>query len=407
MTHPAHQRSVAAIGDVADVRAWSGIPFHFLEAAQAAGFASIPWRLDLRALRGPRVRWSLGQLLRGRRAGGFQYSAAFMKAAGAQVPEALFASEIITFHQHFPPCGAVKAAGGRLNHYIDATFAALASGRGLDLRLPSRVVEEGRQAERENYRASAHVVTMARWTAESAVIECGVPAAKVAIILPGANFSLPPDAVLAAPPGRVGRERDFVLGFVGMDWQRKGLPFMVEVRDLLAARGWRVKVQAAGAAPQELADREGVNFVGQIDKSGAQGDHFFRFLKACDIGCLFSRAEALGISTLEFLRAGVPVAGFAHQGLADTLPPDAGFRFPLEASAADVADTFEVYLRDEAKQEEFRHHAQHWSPLVTWERCVAEMQELWQTGSVRSSVCPWLGLENSPNKRGHRSNPEL
>ena len=33
------------------------------------------------------------------------------------------------------------------------------------------------------------------------------------------------------------------------------------------------------------------------------------------------------MSVLEFLRAGVPVAGYAVEGPAETLPPDAGLRF--------------------------------------------------------------------------------
>lgn len=387
-------RSVAAVGDAASVHAWSGIPFHFWRAARAAGFAELPWRLDLSRFGWPRRFWTLERLLRGRRPGGFQYSDAFLDRACAQVPPELLASEVITFNQHFPPARAIAAAGGELNHYIDATFAAMTDGRALDLHLPPDIAARGRERERANYASSRRVVTMARWAARSVVEECGADAAKVATILPGANFDLPADAAPpeAPAPGRAGREREFVLGFVGMDWRRKGLPLIVDVRAELARRGWKVLVLAAGDAPERLTRRPGVRFVGRIDKAREPGA-FLRFLLGCDVGCLFSGNEALGISTLEFLRAGVPVAGFAHQGLDDTLPPDAGFRFPPGAAAGEVADVFDAYLRDETRQAECRRCARAWSPLVTWERCVAEMRELWDTGAVRHPVRPWLGLE--------------
>lgn len=403
--HPV--RSVAAVGDVESVSAWSGIPFFFWKAARLAGFAELPWRLDLSRFAWPRRYWTLQRLLRGHRPGGFQYSDAFLGRACAQMPQTLLSTEIITFNQHFPPARSVSAAGGELNHYIDATFAAMTNRRALDLHLSVDIAARGCEQERANYSTSRRVVTMARWAARSAVGECGVDAAKVSTILPGANFDLPADAVLPEAPAaeRAGREREFVLGFVGMDWRRKGLGLIVDVRDALARRGWKTLVLAAGEAPEELTRRPGVRFMGRIDKAH-EPTAFLRFLLGCDVGCLFSNNEALGISTLEFLRAGVPVAGFAHQGLADTLPPDAGFRFDLNTDAIQIADVFEAYLRDEARQAEFRRNARLWSPLLTWERCVGEMQELWHTGNVSVPVRPWLGLM-SQRSRNTLSSPIL
>jgi glycosyltransferase involved in cell wall biosynthesis len=395
MMSDSRTRSVAALGDVTDVGCWSGIPFHFWTAALTAGFAEIPWRLDLEPMRSLRWRWTLGRILRGHPPRGFQYSNAFLDAASAQVPETYLSTEVISFNQHFPIAARVLAAGGHMNHFIDATFYSMTSNRGLDLRLPDDVVAEGREKERANYAASNRIIAMARWTAKSLSEDCAVDRVKASTILPGANIDLPTELIFenAQPPERPGREREFVLGFIGMDWKRKGLPLLLAVRDELARRGQKVMVLAAGDVPGSLRRREGLRFVGWLEKrSGHQP--FVQFLRACDIGCLFSENEALGISTLEFLRAGVPVAGFAHQGLADTLPPDAGFRFPLRATCNDVADVFEAYLQNESKQDAFRRNARAWSSFVTWERCITEMQELWQTDSVQNPVRPWLGLKN-------------
>jgi glycosyltransferase involved in cell wall biosynthesis len=388
-------RSIAAVGDVCSHACWSGIPYHFFEAARPSGFITDPIRIDLATLQQARRLWNGKQILLGRGRGGFQYSNRFLDLVEGQVPPELWQGEVISFNQHFPRASTIARAGGTLSHYLDAPFAAFVSGRGLDLRLPSAITRHALELERENYAASTRIITMARWAAEALVSECGVAADKVHVILPGANLILPHDWEFTYPEGRpedrAGRDRDFTLGFIGKDWKRKGLPYLLDLRDELTRRGWRVRVLAAGDAPADLVARPGLEFAGYLDKQ-RDAPAFLRFLSRCDLGCLFSEREALGISTLEFLRAGVPVAGFAHEGMADTLPPDAGFRFAPGTGVTDAADELEAYLHDESRQESFRDAARHWSPLVSWTRCVREFEELWEKGTVGKPVQLWMGL---------------
>ena len=309
------------------------------------------------------------------------------------MPEFLRTGEIITFNQHFPRARMIRLAGGTLNHYVDAPFAALVSGRGLDLKLPAATADKAAALERENFAFSKRVITMARWAADVIINECKVPSTKVFTILPGSNLDLPANWQHLDLEGRAGRDRDFVLGFVGKDWKRKGLPIVMEIRDSLERRGWRAVVHAAGGIPAGLEPRSGVHFAGFINKK-TDPERFVEFIARCDLGCLFSDCEALGISTLEFLRAGVPVAGFAHEGPADTIPPDAGFRFESGSTAEEIADVLDAYLRDEAQQNLMRRNAQKWSALVTWERCVREFEELWETGAVKNPVRLWRGLHS-------------
>jgi glycosyltransferase involved in cell wall biosynthesis len=385
------RRSIAAVGDVCSHSCWSGIPFHFFEAASRAGFATDPLRIDLGELVWSRRGWNLKQLLRGRGHGGFQYSTRFLDLVEAQIPPGLWEADVISFNQHFPRAATVRQRGGSLHHYIDAPFAALATGRGLPQELPAAMVEEAMALERSNYAASARVITMARWAAKVAVEECDVSPAKVHVILPGANLDLPEGWEFPVRKERAGVERDFTLGFVGKDWKRKGLPLLVSVRDELERRGWKCRVLVIGDAPSELRNTRGVGYAGYVDKD-KESRRFLELLSSCDLGCLFSEREALGISTLEFLRAGVPVAGFDHEGMADTIPPDAGFRFAAGSSAESIADRLEEYLQNEAEQANYGARAREWSGWVTWERCVREFQELWETGRVAAPVQPWKGL---------------
>ena len=380
-THLVSGWSLAAVGDVTRRACWSGTPSYFLEAANKAGWAMEPWRLDLSRFVGARRRWNLFQCLKGAGTGGYQYSEAFLSAAERSVPMALHATQVISFNQHFPRAATLAAAGGSVSYYIDATVASLSGGEGATVRLPPAKRTEALRQERDNFQRATRIVTMARWAAESAIHECGVPREKVFTILPGANLTLPDDWQFTCDERKPGRERPLVLGFVGKDWQRKGLPFLLEVRNVLARMNWKVVVRAVGNCPDELRQVEGLEYVGFIDKERDEG-RLLRFLADCDLGCLFSKREPLGISTLEFLRVGVPVTGFGVEGLLDTLPPKAGLRFAPNSSPEEVALGIASVFSDDQARFAARESARALSPTVTWERCVREWGHLIAVGSV-------------------------
>ncbi|HZP60478.1 MAG TPA: glycosyltransferase family 4 protein [Opitutaceae bacterium] len=383
--------AIAATGDAGDINCWSGIPHYFGKAAAARGERAAPWRLTMKTFSAGRRRWNLAQFLRGRGTGGYQYSRAFLDPAEAAIPRPFWQGRVLTFNQHFPRGQSVAARGGHLVHYVDATFASFCTPGGLAETLPRRVQADAKALERENYAVSERIVTMARWAAESVCQDCGVPAAKVAVILPGANLELPDGYAFPARAGRPGLDRPLTLGFVGKDWKRKGLPFLLEVRTELEKLGLSSLVRCAGRCPPELQRTRGLEYAGFIDKA-ADSSRFLQFLSGCDVGCLFSEREPLGISTLEFLRAGVPVAGFTVEGVADTVPPDAGFRFEAGTTAATVAHAFASAFGNTDTTHRLRAAARAWSPLVTWERCVAEWQELLATGSIKNPVRPWESI---------------
>jgi glycosyltransferase involved in cell wall biosynthesis len=379
-------RSIAALGDVTDPNCFGGSPRLFLDEARRQGFAEHAWRVDVDRLRAGRWRWNAGQVLRGRRPGGYQFSRACRSAALAQIPPNLLGTEVLSFHQHFPPLEQVRKAGGDVSFYLDATYVQLFPSYGLDRTLSRAIRDEALAYERQTLAAARRVVASQSWAFRSLLSDCKVAPGKCAFILPAPNYPVFPGLRAGARQGRAGRERPFVLGFIGKDWRRKGLPFLVQVAERLRAMGWKAVVRAIGFPAGELpADLE-VESLGFIDKRSQFGP----FLHSCDVGCLFSQAEAAGIAVLEFLGVGIPVAGFTVNGLADLLPREAGFRFSLGAKTDEVAEVFDRYLRDESEQERLRAAAVALAPALSWDRCVREFREYWETGTLAAPLrlCP-------------------
>lgn len=381
--------AIAAVGDVGNINCWSGIPWHFTQAAQASGMPAKPWRLNMDTFSISRKGWNAGQWLLGRGLGGYQYSDTFLSKAEALIPESAWAGTILSFNQHFPRSASVRARGGRLIHYIDATVASAVSEGGFAAHLPSHIKAKALATERRNFEQSDWVVTMGRWAAQSVIEDCGIKSERVRTILPGANLTLPNGFRFPERVGVPGKTRPLVLGFVGKDWQRKGLPFLLEVRAVLERMGLKVVVRCAGNCPDALMGTTGLEYVGFIDKEKSP-ELFLDFLTGCDLGCLFSQREPLGISTLEFLRAGVPVAGFVNEGVADTIPPDAGFRFQLGSSPEQVACELSSALSND--WETRIDAARAWSPRVTWERCLFEWKKILDGITDFQPIQPWRGL---------------
>jgi glycosyltransferase involved in cell wall biosynthesis len=382
---------VAAVGDVGDPQTWSGIPYHFWRAAQRTGREVRPGRLSLSKHKWARLAWNLRQLATGRGLGGYQYSREFLDRAEQEFFRADDCRDktVLSFHHHFPRATSVRAAGGRIVYYLDATLAAELDGHALSLDLPRRTARDALEIERENLANAHHVVTMARWLREYLVGNNLLAAEQVSVVLPGANLDLPVDC-MAKRRSAPAQGFPFVLGFVGNDWQRKGLNLLIDVARRLNSRGHSVKILVVGDCPKELAP-DCTEVLGPIDKR-FELTRFIDALQRCDLGCLFSEREAFGISLLEFLRLGVPVAGFTHEGPADSVPPDAGLRISLGTSADGIAQELGSYIGSNERQKAFRDAASEWSGRLTWERCVEELEEQLSAGFVQRPVQPWRGL---------------
>jgi glycosyltransferase involved in cell wall biosynthesis len=374
---PGGERTIAALGDVNDPNCFGGAPWQFLQESRRQGFAQHGWSVDVKRLRRPRALWNAAQLFRGRKPGGFQFSASGQQAALDQVPKYQWRTEVISFHQHFPNPAPIVRTGGTVNYYIDATYTQLFPSYGLDRAMDRRAAAEAVDYEREAFALAHRVIANQSWALRSLQSDYFLEPGKCTMILPGANYPVFP-GLRPGVAGRPGRDRPFVLGFIGKDWRRKGLSFLDQVAVRLRSQGWKTTIRAIGFPVSDAPPGAQIECLGFIDKRL----HFAPFLHSCDVGCLFSSAEAAGTAVLEFMGVGVPVAGFTVNGLADLLPAAAGFRFASTAKVDDVVEAFEAYLQDESLQARFAAEARAFAPQLTWDRCVREFRELWTTGAV-------------------------
>ncbi len=369
----AYERYLTVVGDPNDINTWSNIPYFFMRAGQRHGFfdGGVPLRPE--QLRTQRWIWNLWTLFRTGAYGGFQYSPYFLDRLWGQVDTDPERDEFISHFPLLPPEPAER--GYRVSYYLDATLTQNFENYGVAENVSPPVQEQALAQERRNYQHADHVVGMSEWTARSVVEDYDVPEEKVHVVPGGANLREEdlPEVVESTAPGDL---RPLRLGFIGKNWRRKGLPFLLEVADALAERGVDVEVWAIGPEPSALPDHPCLRPQGFIDKASGL-DRFVDVVRGVHFGCLFSSAEAFGISNVECLRLGVPVLATDVGGIPDTVPDGCGVLFAPGTSPSTVAEQAAGFVEDPSQYHELRSRLQRRSDEFTWDRVVREFEEIW------------------------------
>lgn len=385
-------RFLISFGDATSQEAWSGIPYYFSKAARAKNWIERPLDLTVPGYQLRRTMWQLKEVACFRRPFGYQYSTGFMSLMATQLRTKIPPnSDIISHFQLLPFDSYTTTLNLRHSFYCDATLTQLHSSNGLSSHLSNQRIKDIVARERECYLSAFLFVAMSKATAEHVVSAYGVPRRNVAVIRPGVNLSEEYVRAFLARRGASWRRsnepfssaRPAILGFVGMDWRRKGLHRLIDIASELDRRGRAVRVRVIGRCPAHIARHHLVDYVGVLSKRADEG-RFLHELDKCAMVCLLSSFEPLGISTLEALSLGIPVLGTRVGGIPECVPSDGGVLCGVSDSRESVADVLEQQLFDPNRYGRMVQGAVAASGDVFWSSAVSKFQELWVT---REAYC--------------------
>lgn len=152
-------------------------------------------------------------------------------------------------------------------HISDTTFALMREFYPEFRALSARTLAAGEATERAAIAHAALVSVSSPWAADSVIAHYGKPAERVMAAPWGCNF-LPVsrnEIVWNRPEGNICR-----LLFVGLDWQRKGGPIVIETARRLAHAGIPFRLDIVGAAPDVPPGMEQVHIHDRLDKANPQ-----------------------------------------------------------------------------------------------------------------------------------------
>lgn len=119
-----------------------------------------------------------------------------------------------------------------------------------------------------------------------------------------------------------------VIGFIGQEWQRKGLPLVVDIVSRLRKERPRLEVWVAGPEPREVQHLFS-GWQGGYRLLGWRGDN--EYLAHLDVLVHPARAEPYGMAIAEAMAARVAVVVSDRCGAAAQVPSEAGAVLALDA----------------------------------------------------------------------------
>jgi len=150
--------------------------------------------------------------------------------------------------------------------------------------------------QRRVFANAAHVFTLTQWTKQSVLEDFGVDDADVTVVHAGSNLVIPAGAT--EPKGR----REIL--FVGIDWERKGGPLLLDAFRLLRRQLPDATLRIVGCSPP--VSEPGVTIEGFLDKGDPlQQERLARFYLGANCFCLPSLFDPFPNAIIEAASVGL------------------------------------------------------------------------------------------------------
>ena len=197
------------------------------------------------------------------------------------------------------------------------------------------------QLERSAFHNASMVFTMSENISRSLVEEYGCPGEKVACVYAGSNVSAE-----AAEPIDSARFRAKNILFVGIEWERKGGPVLLEAFRRVRRAHPDATLTIVGCSPK--VGQPGVEVVGRLPLAEVA-----RYYRSASIFCLPTLNEPFGLVLLEAFSYGLPIVATRIGAIPEIVEDGESGYLVRPQSTDELADRLIMLLGDPARCEHF------------------------------------------------------
>lgn len=364
-------------GDANSAFNHGGLPYNLLETGKKFDFIDEGLSLGNKDLKYLKYLWNFIQILKYRKPGGWQYSQAYSKMICKQIKilrnKEIKILSIYPFLPHFP-----WERDWKVDFYIDATtsqiFKEYSSSNMISDSFKKKIITR----EKRNYINANKIICRSNWAVESLLKDYKIKKEKIFCVPGGANIDIKlidRKKLFYIPPS-ISNENPIKLGFLGVDWERKGGNFLLKLANVFNDKGIPLEIRVIGPREKTIPNHPSIKYLGFINKS-SNLDNFVNELKTWHFGTLFSRAEAFGISNRECLLLGVPVICHDVGGISSTLPDsDFGMIFNANPQPIIVFEWIMSNLNPYERYISLRKKLFNNYEKFTWDKAVMNLKEI-------------------------------
>ena len=212
------------------------------------------------------------------------------------------------------------------------------------------------EVEKGAYHNARMVFTMSRNISRSLVGEYGCPPHKVKCVYAGSNVS-------RAATENIDNSRFSAQNilFVGVDWERKGGPVLLEAFRLLRRTHPKARLTIVGCSPG--ISEPGVHIEGRVPL-----DEVARYYRSASVFCLPTLNEPFGLVFLEAASFGLPVVATRIGAIPEIITDGKSGYLVQPHNAVELAGRLDDLLSNPGRAEQFGAHGREWmSQRYSWE----------------------------------------
>tara|TARA_S200000501_G_scaffold365461_1_gene398940 strand:+ start:3681 stop:4820 length:1140 start_codon:yes stop_codon:yes gene_type:complete len=315
-----NKRYLICNGDANSYITHGGLPYNLFKNAKHYGLIDYAISLDYHKLRYWKSLWNLFQLLKYGKPKGFQWSEFYAKKLIKQIK--YLKDQELSILSIYPLLPSYPwPEKWEVDFYIDATISQILDEYKLSNLISNSYKREIIKREKLNYLRANRIICRSNWAIKSLIKDYQIEKSKISLVPGGANLAIKEidrSKLLTFPP-KPSINNPIIVGFIGLDWERKGGNFLIKLADTFSENNIPFEIRVVGPKQDTLPNHQCLKYVGFIDKF-LNLDLFIKELKSWHFGTLFSKAEAFGISNRECLILGVPIICHDVGGISSTLP---------------------------------------------------------------------------------------
>lgn len=250
--------------------------------------------------------------------------------------------------------------------FTDMTIPQAQRHKAFDVgRMSQKMIDECVASQKRICHRAKHIFTVSQWTRQGLIEDYGMPPERVTPVYLGANVNIPYD------PAQ--KRVDHSILFVGIDWERKGGPLLVEAFKKVRQSLPTATLSIAGCSPQ--VNEPGVTVHGFLNRAdAAQREKLCKLFQTHSCFCLPSLFEPFGIVFIEAGSVGMPSVAIDNGSRREAILDGETGYLADQPTADAVAEQLLRLLKDPGRAQEMGLAARQYATgMFAWEKSVARM----------------------------------